>query len=123
MNEYNVSVVNKLIKKTVTVNRPNDNKANIVKPVFIRSSLASDITIHPAVTECICLNLNKYKSMVDVFHIKIEGQDFMEEGRSDTGVVFRIIGNMLPNEIREGIYYILNQDLELVTTGNYKYEQ
>jgi len=123
MNEYNVSIVNKLIKNVVTVNRPNDNKTNIVRPVFIRCTPAADITIHPAVTECICLNLNKYKSQVDVFHLKIEGQDFIEEGRSDAGVVFRIIGNNLPNNIQEGIYYILNQDLELVTTGNYKYEQ
>ena len=36
-------------------------------------------------------------------------------------VIFKIIGNNLPKTKTEGIYYILNEDSELITNGNYKY--
>lgn len=123
MNEYNVSVVNKIQKQVVQINRPEDYKSNIVRPVFIRTEPLGDITIHPAVSENIAINLNKYKSKVDLFYIRIEGVDFIEIGRTPTSVVFSIDGNLLPNENTEGIAYILNENFKLVITTHYKYEQ
>ena len=123
MNEYNVSVVNKIQKQVVQINRPEDYKSNIVRPVFIRTEPLGDITIHPAVSENIAINLNKYKSKVDLFYIRIEGVDFIEIGRTPTSVVFSIDGNLLPNENTEGIAYILDENFKLVITTHYKYEQ
>lgn len=123
MNEYNVSVVNKVQKQVVQINRPEDYKSNIVRPVFIRTEPLGDITIHPAVSENIAINLNKYKSKVDLFYIRIEGVDFIEIGRTPTSVVFSIDGNLLPNENTEGIAYILDENFKLVITTHYKYEQ
>lgn len=123
MNEYNVSVVNKIQKQVVQINRPEDYKSNIVRPVFIRTEPLGDITIHPAVSENIAVNLNKYKSKVDLFYIRIEGVDFIEIGRTPTSVVFSIDGNLLPNENTEGIAYILDENFKLVITTHYKYEQ
>lgn len=123
MNEYNVSVVNKIHKDVVKINRPEDYKSNIIKPVFIRTEPLEDIIIHPAVSENIAINLNKYKSKVDLFYIRVEGVDFIEIGRTPTSVVFGIDGNLLPNETIEGIAYILDKEFKLVTTTKYKYEQ
>lgn len=123
MNEYNVSVVNKVQKQVIQINRPEDYKSNIVRPVFIRTEPLGDITIHPAVSENIAINLNKYKSKVDLFYIRIEGVDFIEIGRTPTAVVFSIDGNLLPNENTEGIAYILDENFKLVVTTHYKYEQ
>lgn len=123
MNNYNVSVVNKIHKNIVKVNRPEDYKSNIIKPMFYTSRPLNDIIVHPAVSENIGLNLNSYKSKVEIFYIRIEGKDFIEIGRTKTDVIFNIDGNQLPNEVTSGIFYILNQDYELVTTGKYTYEQ
>ena len=46
----------------------------------------------------------------------------METSRNPNGVVFKVIGNSLPNMIQSGTYYILNQDSELISTGKYTYE-
>lgn len=123
MNEYDVSVVNKIHKEVVKINRPEDYKSNIIKPVFIRTEPLGNITIHPAVSENIGINLNKYKSKVDLFYIRIEGVDFIEIGRTPSEVIFGIDGHLLPNESTEGLAYILDENYTLVTTTNYKYEQ
>lgn len=123
MIEYEVSVVNKINKKVININRPEDYKANIVKPVFIRSEKLGEIVIHPAVNENISLNLNKYKSKVDIFYLRIEGIDFIEIGRTQQSVVFGIDGHLLPNEVTGGIAYLLDENFNLVTTGHYTYEQ
>lgn len=123
MTEYKVDVVNKIHKNVINITRPEDYKSNVIKPVFIRAENIGNITIHPAVTENISINLNKYKSKVDLFYIRIEGVDFIEIGRTPQYVVFGIDGHLLPNEITEGIAYILDENHTLVTTGHYTYEQ
>lgn len=123
MTEYEVNVVNKIHKNVININRPEDYKSNVVKPVFIRTEKISDIIIHPAVTENISINLDKYKSKVDLFYLRIEGVDFIEIGRTPQSVVFGVDGNLLPNEVTEGVAYILNENHTLVTTGHYTYEQ
>jgi hypothetical protein len=37
------------------------------------------------------------------------------------GIIFKVTGNILPQEITEGTYYILDENSELVTKGKYKY--
>lgn len=123
MFEYNVSVVNKIQKNVIQVNRPEDYKANIIHPVFYRSENLGDIIIHPEVSENIGINLNKYKSKVDLFHIRIEGVDFIETGRTAQDVIFTVDGNLLPGEVDGGLYYILNDKFEMVTSGKYTYER
>lgn len=123
MIEYNVDVVNKINKQIVNIKRPEDYKANIIKPVFIRTNPIENIILYPVVTSNISINLHKYMSSVEIFYIRIEGVDFIEIDRQNGNVIFQIAGNLLPNETTEGTIYILNQDFELVTTGHYKYEQ
>lgn len=100
-----------------------DSKANIVQPVFFKSRDLANIIIHPEVTENICINLDAYKAKVTTFYIKIEGIVFPEMGRIEAGVIFKVQGNLLPGKTAGGIYYILDQDTNLVTTGKYTYER
>lgn len=119
----NYNVVNKVINQIVQFDKPDDSKSNIIQPVFFRVRDIQDLIIHPAVTENICINLDAYKSKVDLFILQIENCVFKQIGANGYGIIFKVIGKNLPNEATSGVYYILNQDGELVTTGKYKYEQ
>lgn len=122
MNNYTINAVNKVEKKIIQVDRPDDNKANLIKPAYFRARELKELTIHPAVTENICLNLDAYKARTTRFYLQIEGATFTEYSRIPSGVIFKIVGANLPNETGEGVCYLLNQDKELITTGKYKYE-
>lgn len=122
MNTYNINTVNKIEKKIIQVDRPSDYKSNILKPVYYKVKDVASIVLHPAVTENICLNLDAYKSSVEAFIIQVEGVNFTERARTNAGVIFKIVGTSLPNINTSGVYYILNQDSELITTGKYNYE-
>lgn len=121
MLEYTIHAVNKIDKKVIQVENAKDYKSNIIRPVFFRAHNINDTILHPEVSENICLNLNAYKSKVDMFYLKIEGVVFPEIGRNHSGVLFKIQGNLLPHKIEEGILYVLDNHKELVTTGNFKY--
>lgn len=123
MNITNINAVNKIVKKVVQNDEYRDSgKSHFMSPVFFRSQDLANIIIHPSVTENICLNLDAYKSKVDVFRIQIGDVIFNEIGRDNSGVIFKIIGKKLSNNIENGSYYILDDKNELVTTGKYKCE-
>ena len=110
-------VVNIIKNEIVSVERPTDYKANIIKPVFVKVQETESIRLHRSVTESICINLDAYKNKVDAFVLKVGDTNFYETGRINSGVVFKVFGTNLPET--DGIYYILNNEGELVTTGNY----
>lgn len=116
------STINKTVQQITNISTTTSSKSGIVQPVFIRVRDVGDIVVHPAVTENICINLDAYKSAVDKFFIQIEGSVFPEIGRNSSGVVFKVIGNNLTGTVSAGVYYVLNENSELVTTGNYQYE-
>lgn len=122
MNVYEINTVNKIQQNIIQVDRPSDYKSNIVKPVYYRTRDIANVVFHPEITENICINLDAYKSSVKSFILRLEGINFGEKARVSSGVIFRINGNYLPKTNKEGIYYILNQDSELITTGKYIYE-
>lgn len=114
-NKFNV--VNIVKNEVVNIKRDNDYKSNIIKPIFIKVQDANSIRLHYGVTENICINLDAYKSKVDMFVLKIGENTFYETGRTTAGIVFKITGTTLPET--DGTYYILNDDNEMVTTGKY----
>jgi hypothetical protein len=118
MNIQKYDVVNIVKNEIVTIERPNDYKANLLTPVFIKVQEASTIRLHKSVTENIVINLDAYKNSIDAFTIKIGDYNSNELGRVNSGVVFKINGVSLPEET-EGTYYILNDNNELVTNGKY----
>lgn len=114
----NYNIVNVIENKIVTVDRPNEYKSNIVKPIFIKVQESDTIRLHNSVTENICINLDAYKNKVDAFILKVGDMNFYEIGRINNGIIFKVVGVNLPQQ-NEGIYYILNEDGELVTDGKY----
>lgn len=118
----NINVVNKSVKVVSESDVASSGKSHFIKPVFFKVHDLASIVIHPEVTENICLNLDQYKSKVNVFKIQIEGVQFAEIGRGGNGVIFKIIGSRLPKKVMSGVYYILNDDREMVTSGKYTYE-
>lgn len=119
MNIIQYNVVNKINNEIVHLERPNDSKSNIVQPVFFRVKDTEVLTLHPTVTENICINLDDYKSKVNKFILQIDNCRFDQIGSNKYGILFKITGNRISNDINSGIYYILNENLELVTTGKY----
>lgn len=121
MNLLNISAANKTEHVVYKYDNVNDAKSNIIQPVFFKARDLGNIIIHPEVTENICINLDQFKSKVKRFAIQIEGCMFQEIGRTGSGVVFKITGNILPKEKTSGLYYILDENSVLVTNGNYNY--
>lgn len=123
MENINITTTNKIEHKIYNVKRYEDSKANIAFPVFYKILPIWDIVLHPEVNENICINLDDYKSLVDLFILQIEGVKFKEIGRNHSGVIFKIIGANLPQKISNGTYYILDSESNLLATGKYKYEK
>lgn len=119
MNHYNITAVNKIENNIVKVDGINDSKSNIIQSVFVRVKDSQDLLIHTQVTENICINLDRYKSKVQVFRLKIEDYIFNQIGSTSNGIVFKVIGGKINNKKSSGIYYILDQNSELVTSGKY----
>lgn len=115
-----VNIVNKINKNIVSIQRPDAHRNSVARPVFVKvKDNGSDIQIHPGVTENIGINLQKYKSQVKLFTIKVAGVEFPEVGRIGANVVFKLNAGSLPEDISAGLYYILDDNKELVTFGNY----
>lgn len=123
MTIYNINAVNKIEQKIIQMDKPSDSKSNIIAPIFFRSQPVNNIIVHPEVIENISINLDSYKSLVDTFMIQIEGISFNEIGRTNNGVIFKIIGKSLPNQQREGTYFITDTNGNMVTSGKYKYSE
>lgn len=113
------AIVNKFENKIVQLERPNNSKDNILQPVFFRVKDTETLTLHPAVTENICINLDDYKSKVKNFILQIGDCHFEQIGANKYGILFKVVGNKLSKDVTTGIYYILNENYELITTGKY----
>lgn len=122
MNDITINAINKIEKniKNLTY-KVESQKNHMIQPVFYQTREIGNVVIHPAVTENIALNLETYKPYVKRFLIQVEGISFKEIGRTSQGIVFKVFGNMLPKSVKDGILYVLDQDMNLVTTGKYKY--
>lgn len=115
-----INIVNKIEKNIVNIQRPSDYKSGIARPVFVKVYDNSDnIQVHPTVTENIGINLQKYKNMVKLFTLKIADTEFPEIGRIGVNVVFKVLAGSLPEDLVGGQYYILDDNKEVITFGNY----
>ena len=118
----NIHVTNNIESPTIQYNIPENSKSNIIIPVFYRVRDLGQVVIHPEVNENICINLDAYKSRVEYFVLQVEGVKFKEIGTVPSGTIFKVIGSSLPQANRNGSFYILDQNGDLVTTGKYIYE-
>ncbi len=112
----NISVKNVVETKTIKVNQ--NTTEGVIKPVFYRAYPLDAVVLHKDVKENILVNLDGYLSQVSKFYIKINGEVFGEYARVYDGVVFTVDG--LSGE--DGVYYILDEDKQLVTSGKFTFE-
>lgn len=117
-----INIVNKTEKQVINIEKPNDFQNNITRPVFIRAQKNNEITIHPSVTENISINLREYKNYVNIFTLRISDVDFIELGRQSSNIIFKVVGKNLPEALEDGIYYILDDNAEMVTSGQFHVE-
>ena len=121
MQNINLTAINKIEQVVYNTNNHSDSKSNISFPIFYRRQDVMEVVLHPEVNDTITLNLDEYKNKVDKFSIQVEGVKFTEIGRTTNGVVFKVIGAMLPQKRTEGTYYIIDSESNCVATGEYKY--
>lgn len=117
----NYTLVNKIENKIVQIERPNDTKSKINQPIFFRVKETEVLTLHPAVNENICINLDDYKNKVNSFILQIGSNKYNAIGITKYGVIFKVIGSTLPASTTSGTYYILNENMDLITSGKYNY--
>ena len=115
----NILACNKIVKNIVAVPRPDNYKANIMKPVFFKSYDIEQIYIYSNANCTIAINLTKYYSQVEYFKIQIGSYTAQEYGRNAVGVLFKIDASQLDKSVESGIYYILDNNDEVISDGKY----
>lgn len=105
-------MVNNTTVNIIKLDSPVDAHAGIIQPVFFRVSKGSTITLHSGVRENVAINLDRYKSAVKTFHLKIGDGVYKETGRVDAGVVFNV---QVTGDYSK--YLVLDENMTLVTTG------
>lgn len=105
-------MVNNTTVNIIKLDSPVDAHAGIIQPVFFRVSKGSILTLHKGVRENVAINLDRYKSAVKTFHLKIGDGVYKETGRVDAGVVFNV---QVTGDYSK--YLVLDENMTLVTTG------
>lgn len=111
-----VNVKNIIETKTIKVNQ--NTTEGVIKPVFYKAYPLGEAVLHKDIKENILINLDGYLSQVSKFYIKINGNIFAEYARVYDGVVFTVDG--LSGE--DGVFYVLDEDKKLVTSGKFTFE-
>jgi hypothetical protein len=124
MNVLNINVVNKteIINNTDNNNLSmiSDRRPEVIQPVFYTTTNSELVNIHTNVNETICINLDRYKHLVKRFVLYMGGKYFNEVGRTKSGILFKITaGEITATDSSEKIYYILDQDKNLISRGKY----
>lgn len=119
MNITKYSLVNKIENSIVTIERPTQSKSSIQQTVFFKVNDAELLTLHPNVTENVCINLDDYKTKTSKLILQVEGCKFNAIGENRYGTIFEITANTIPSSAISGTYYILDENLTLITTGKY----
>lgn len=94
----------------------------IYKPIFYRVQSLQSITILPNIGQNIGINLLNYLTKVETFKMIIGDYTIIESSRNNAYVIFSLrneIVQYLANYSGTKIYYITNQDDELISSGSW----
>lgn len=96
----------------------NSNTPRVLyKPYFYKVQDLQNIYLRSGLIQNIGINLNEYMTKVETFKLSIENLMYIEIGRNDAYVIFRINAVELANT--GGRYDIFNQDDEYISSGQY----
>jgi hypothetical protein len=124
MNVENVKIINKIENKVIQIQRPDDYKNNLVKPVFYKAYSADTIIIMRdpnvggSLKQYISIELppNVSPNAIKLFKLRINGHVFTEVARQMNQIIFLInpgvkvdvdLEDALMNEIE---YNVMNED-------------
>ena len=93
------------------------NQKIIFKPIFYQVKDAQNIKIRQSLTQNIGINLSEYMTKVESFKLSIENNEYIEIGRNDIIVIFRVNSNDLENT--SGVYNIFDDESNYITSGNW----
>jgi len=110
-----------ILKKGSSVSSTHQRTAPrvIYKPLFYRTEDAQNIKIRRNVTQNVGINLSKYMTKVDLFYIRIDGNDFPEIARNGIYVIFKV--DALSNSLESPSYDVIDNEGNYITTGNISY--
>lgn len=89
----------------------------LYKPIFYRTQDLQNIRLRSGLTQNIGVNLANYMTKVETFKLYIDGTQYIETGRNDIYVIFKINASTLSDTT--GTYNILTQDDEYVSSGSW----
>ena len=89
----------------------------LYKPIFFKTHELQNVKLVQGLSQNIGINLSEYMTKVETFKMVINGIQFVETGRNDVYVIFRIDASSLDNT--SGAYHILDQDDEYISSGNW----
>ena len=110
-------IVNKKQNDKDKVVRGNNSPKLLYRPMFYRASNLQNVRIRRNVKQKLGINLAEYMTKVETFKLLLNGNEYIEYGRSDAFVIFEISGNNFSTT--SGAYDILNQDDEYISSGTY----
>ena len=98
MNIENVKIINKIENNVIQIQRPDDYKANLVRPVFYKAYSADtivvmrDAKVGGTLKQYISIDLpsNVSPNAIKLFTLRISGQMFTEVARQMNQVIFLI---------------------------------
>jgi hypothetical protein len=115
-----INKINCVIKKEATEAsgyKTSNTPRVLYKPYFYKVQDLQNIYLRSALIQNIGINLNEYMTKVETFKLSIENLIYVEIGRNDAYVIFRINAAELANT--GGRYDIFNQDDEYISSGQY----
>ena len=117
INNLNCVIVDKKESNNIKSTVNNTSTQIIYKPVFYKVQDLQNLRIRQGVTQNIGINLGDFMTKVDLFILNIDGNNIKESSRNDINVIFNINANIIENN--NGIYNILDQNFDYISSGNY----
>lgn len=119
-----INNINCVVKKdnelnTTDYDHSNNNMMKILyQPIFYKTQTLQNIRLKNNITQNIGINLGQYMNKVEAFKMVIDGVQFIEMGRNDAYVLFKINAGLLTNS--DGTYDVMDQDDQYISTGNWE---
>jgi len=111
-------VVEKTNDNTDIVDVKSSNEPRLLyKPIFYKTNELQNLRIRKNIKQKVGINLAEFMTKVETFKLLLNGNEYVESGRNDVYVIFNIKGDGFTTS--NGIYDIIDQDDEYISSGNY----